>query len=98
MVATFPGLIEVVDRLEPGLPQPMVVITAGKPWWGKPDIDRAWRRSHEALVAQRKQRRLITAEGSDHGIPEQRPEAIVTAVQELQMQGSGVRGGTQVNR
>ncbi len=83
MVATFPGLIEVVDRLEPGLSQPMVVITAGKPWWGKPDIDSAWRRSHEALVAAREQRRLVVAEGADHGVPEQRPEVIVTAVQEL---------------
>jgi hypothetical protein len=36
MVATFPGLIAAVDRLEPGLRQPMIVITAGKPWWGKP--------------------------------------------------------------
>ncbi len=83
MVATFPGLIEVVDRLEPGLRQPMVVITAGKPFWGKPDIDSAWRRSHEALAAARVERRLVVAEGSDHGVPEKRPEVIVAAVQEL---------------
>ncbi len=83
MVATFPSLIEVVDRLEPGLRQPMVVITAGKPFWGKPDIDSAWRRSHEALAAAGQQRRLVVAEGSDHGVPEQRPEVIVVAVQEL---------------
>ena len=83
MVATFPGLIEVVHRLEPTFRQPMVVITAGKPFWGNPDIDSAWRRSHEALAAAGQQRRLVVAEGSDHGVPEQRPELIVAAVQEL---------------
>ena len=83
MVATFPALIGEVTRLEPGLRQPMVVITAGKPWWGKPDIDRAWRSSHEALAAARKQRRVVTAEGSDHGVPQERPEVIVAAVKEL---------------
>jgi pimeloyl-ACP methyl ester carboxylesterase len=83
MVATFPDLTREVSRLEPGLPQPMVVITAGEPWWGREDIDRAWRRSHEALAAAGKQRRLVVAEGSDHGVPEERPEVIVSAVQEL---------------
>jgi pimeloyl-ACP methyl ester carboxylesterase len=83
MVATFPGLIDVVDRLEPGLRQPMMVITAGKPFWGKPDIDSAWRRSHEALAAAGQHRRLVVAEGTDHGVPEQRPDLIVTAVQSL---------------
>jgi pimeloyl-ACP methyl ester carboxylesterase len=83
MVATFPGLIQEVERLEPGLRQSMVVITAGKPWWGREDIDSAWRRSHEALAAVSVRRRLVVAEGSDHGVPEERPEVIVTAVQEL---------------
>ena len=83
MVATFPRLIGVVDRLEPRLRQPMVVITAGTPWWGKPAIDTAWRRSHEGLVAGLQQRRLVVAEGSDHGVPAERPDLIVSAVQEL---------------
>jgi pimeloyl-ACP methyl ester carboxylesterase len=83
MVATFPALIREVERLEPNLKQPMVVITAGKPWWGKPDIDSAWRRSHEALASAGALRRLVVAEGSDHGVPEERPDVIVTAVKEL---------------
>jgi pimeloyl-ACP methyl ester carboxylesterase len=83
MVATFPGLIREVERLEPGLRQPMIVISAGKRWWGKEDIDRAWRKSHEALAAAGTRRRLVTAEGSDHDVPEERPDVIVTAVQEL---------------
>jgi len=83
MVATFPELIRKVSRLEPGLRQPMVVITAGKPWWGREEIDLAWRRSHEGMAAAGRQRRLVVAEGSDHSVPEDRPEAIVTAVQDL---------------
>lgn len=83
MVATFPELIREVSPLEPGLRQPMVVITAGKPWWGREDIDRAWRRSHEAIAAAGTQRQLVVAEGSDHGVPEDRPEVIVTSVQRL---------------
>jgi len=67
----------------------MVVITAGKPFWGKPDIDSAWRRSHETLAAAGQQRRLAVAEGSDHGVPEQRPEVIVAAVQELMKRRRG---------
>ncbi|HEY8197579.1 MAG TPA: alpha/beta hydrolase [Gemmatimonadales bacterium] len=83
MVATFPDLIREVSRLEPGLRQPVVVITAGKPWWGREDIDAAWRRSHEALAAAGKQRSLVVAKGSDHSVPQDRPEVIVTSVQRL---------------
>jgi pimeloyl-ACP methyl ester carboxylesterase len=83
MVATFPGLIRKVERLEPGLRQRMIVISAGKRWWGKADIDEAWRKSHEALAAAGAQRKLVIAEGSDHDVPEERPDVIVTAVKEL---------------
>jgi pimeloyl-ACP methyl ester carboxylesterase len=83
MVASFPGLIQEVEQLEPSLRQPMVVITAGKPWWGRADIDSAWRRSHQALASARARRHLVVAEGSDHGVPEERPDVIITAVEEL---------------
>src|SRR5215204_1459581 len=83
MVETFPSLIQEVDWLEPDLHQPMVVITAGKAWWGKPEIDSAWRRSHEALAGASEQRRLMVAEGSDHGVPQERPDVIVAAAREL---------------
>jgi pimeloyl-ACP methyl ester carboxylesterase len=83
VIATFPGLIHEVERLEPSLKQPMVVIAAGKPWWGRADIDSAWRRSHEALASAGARRRLVIAEGSDHGVPEERPDVIITAVEDL---------------
>jgi pimeloyl-ACP methyl ester carboxylesterase len=87
MVATFPGLIREVKRLEPGLHQPVIVISAGERWWGKEDIDNAWRKSHEALVAAGARRQLVIAEGADHDVPEERPDAIVTAVKQLLTSG-----------
>jgi pimeloyl-ACP methyl ester carboxylesterase len=38
------------------------------------------RDSHEAIANARPHRRLVVAEGSDHDIPEMRPEVIVEAV------------------
>jgi pimeloyl-ACP methyl ester carboxylesterase len=82
-IQTFPALVEEVAALEPKLSQPMVVITAGKPWWGREDVDAAWRSSHEALAAARVQRRLVVAEGSDHNVPQRRPDVITAAVEQL---------------
>ncbi|MEO8451922.1 MAG: alpha/beta hydrolase, partial [Gemmatimonadota bacterium] len=59
---------------------PVVVITAGRPWFGKPPIDSAWRQSHEELVAAGKRRELVVATKSEHGIPATEPELIVGAV------------------
>jgi hypothetical protein len=73
VIATFPGLVQDVDRFEPGFRQPMIVITAGKPWWGRAEIDSAWRRSHTDLVAAGVRRRLVVAEDSDHSVPEDQP-------------------------
>jgi len=41
---------------------------------------RAWRDSHKAIAHAGRHRRLVVAEGSDHDIPEMRPEVIVEAV------------------
>ena len=59
---------------------PLVVISAGNEFWGKPDIDRAWRASHEFLAQQSAHGRLVIADGADHDIPEERPDTIVEAV------------------
>jgi pimeloyl-ACP methyl ester carboxylesterase len=83
MVATFPSLLEEVAVVESALPQPMFVITAGDAWWRQEKVDRAWRRSHEALAAASAQRKLIVAEASDHDIAEKRPDVIVAAVEQL---------------
>jgi pimeloyl-ACP methyl ester carboxylesterase len=80
MVRTFDELTRDPAASDVGLALPIVVITAGQPWWKKADIDRAWRDSHQAIVHAAPHRRAVVADGSDHDIPEQRPEAIVQAV------------------
>lgn len=83
MVRTFDELARDPAASDAGLALPIVVITAGQPWWKKPDIDRAWRDSHQAIARAALHRRLVVADGSDHDISAQRPEAIVQAVLSL---------------
>jgi pimeloyl-ACP methyl ester carboxylesterase len=83
MVRTFDALARDPAASDAGLELPLVVITAGKAWWKKADIDRAWRDSHRAIANAAPHRRLVVADGSDHGIPEMRPEAIMQAVLSL---------------
>lgn len=80
---TFEALRARVAEIEPDLEIPIVVVSAGEAWWDREEIDRAWRESHEAIVAERPNRRLIVAEESDHDVPEERPDAVIDAVTEL---------------
>lgn len=82
MMRTFSDLTARTAAIEPGLEIPMIVLTAGEPWWGDEEIDRAWRQSHE-VMAGRSDRELVVAEGSDHDVPEERPDLIVDAVKRL---------------
>jgi len=83
LVNTFDGLVRDPDAGDVGLRMPIVIITAGDDWWGKADIDRAWRRSHEAIAQAAPHRRLVAADRSNHDIPEKRPDTIVDAVLSL---------------
>ena len=89
MVRTFDELARDPAASDAGLELPIVIITAGQAWWRKPDIDRAWRDSHQAIASAAPNRRLIVAEGSDHDVPEKRPETIVQAVRSLTAQLAG---------
>jgi pimeloyl-ACP methyl ester carboxylesterase len=86
MVGTFDDLARDPAASDARLEVPIVVITAGQAWWKKPDIDRAWRDSHMAIASAAPHRRLVVADGSDHDVPEKRPEAIVEAVLSLTAQ------------
>lgn len=81
----FRGLVGEVRAIESTLPQPVVIVTAGQPWWGRVEIDQAWRQSHADIAAVSPRRRLIVAERSRHNIPQQEPETIVTALKLLQL-------------
>jgi pimeloyl-ACP methyl ester carboxylesterase len=80
LVSTFDGLAKDPTASDADLTIPIVVITAGEPFWGKtPDLDKPWRASHNAIAEARPGRRLVVAEGSKHDIPAKRPDTIVDA-------------------
>ena len=81
--STMPAFADSARRTLPSIRVPMVVITAGVPWFGKPPIDSAWRESHEALVAGGKPREFVIAAKSKHDIPDTEPEVIVGAIEHL---------------
>jgi pimeloyl-ACP methyl ester carboxylesterase len=83
LVNTFEGLVRDPDASDVGLGMPMVIVTAGEEWWGRKDIDRAWRASHEAMAEAAPGRRLVVAGGSNHDIPAKRPHTIIDAVLSL---------------
>jgi pimeloyl-ACP methyl ester carboxylesterase len=80
---TMPDLVGAARAAPTSIKVPIVVVTAGIPWLGKPPIDSAWRQSHEALVARGKPRELVVATKSQHGIPATEPDLIVGAVERV---------------
>lgn len=80
MKRTLEELTDRTGAIEPELTVPIVVITAGKAWWGQGEIDRAWRASHETMAGRRPGRELVVAEDSSHHVAAQRPDVIVAAV------------------
>lgn len=83
MTRTLDALSAALLASEPKLSVPMVIVSAGEAWWGRPEIDSAWRRSHRAMADDSPSRRRIISEGSGHDIPHQDPEMMVTAVLSL---------------
>lgn len=59
---------------------PMVVITAGKPWWPTEERNRLFRASHESIVRSNPNRLLVIAEGSGHNVPMDRPDIVLSAI------------------
>jgi hypothetical protein len=83
MVAGFDRLVASPSAGDADLRLPIVIVTAGEAWWGKPEIDREWRASHQAMAKAAPHRRLLVAERSKHDIPEKRPDTIVEAAVSL---------------
>jgi pimeloyl-ACP methyl ester carboxylesterase len=83
LIRTFDAFVTVVAAEEPAIDLPVAIVTAGEPWWGPPEIDSAWRASHASMAEAAPNRWLVVAEGSDHDIPAERPDAIVDAAVRL---------------
>ena len=80
MTRTLEGLTARAHAVEPELRIPMVVITAGDPWWGREGIPEAWSRSHAEIAAAAPGRELLVAEGSRHHVATDRPDVVVDAI------------------
>lgn len=83
MKRTFAALTARTAAIEPELEIPVIVLTAGEPWWRDEEIDRAWRRSHEVMAGRSADRELVVAEGSNHDMADERPDLVVDAVERL---------------
>ncbi len=81
--AGIPGVVTIMRTISVPYGIPVRVITAGAPWWPRPEENRAWRKSHEHLAASVKDGELLVAERSAHHVPQDQPEIIVAAMQEL---------------
>jgi len=84
MKRTIETLVAATEPAIASLEIPIVVLTAGVPWWRDSVIDQAWRASHETIAGARPNRRLLIATQSRHGIPETEPGRILDAVRLLQ--------------
>jgi len=82
-INAFDKTIELVRKTTiPGY-IPVTVITAGKPWWPTQKQSDAYRAGHETIVAGAPNRLLVVAEGSGHNIPGERPDIVVSSIQDL---------------
>ena len=72
--------------------RPLVVLTAGKPQpWSDPEMARqaaayqqVWIHEMQSQLTHLSSRgRQIVVENSDHGIPDEAPQAVISAIQEV---------------
>ena len=80
MTRTLEGLTARADAVEPNLRIPIVVITAGVPWWWKEGMPEVWSQSHRDIAAAAPGRELVVAEGSRHHVSVDRPDVVVDAI------------------
>jgi pimeloyl-ACP methyl ester carboxylesterase len=83
MKRTIAGLVAAAEPGLASLEMPMVVLTAGVPWWGNAERDAAWRASHETIAGMKANRRLLVATQSRHGIPSTEPGRVIDAIRLL---------------
>jgi pimeloyl-ACP methyl ester carboxylesterase len=82
MVTGFPSLITELHGVRWAEHLPVVIVSAATPPYPDPDLQAAWRASHETLANTPGATRVI-AEHSDHDIAETEPAVVITAVQRV---------------
>ncbi len=82
-VDAFPQTVVVARRSPPSTTLPIVLITAGNPFWPTAAANNARRTAHDELVRGGARRRLVIATGAGHQIPSARPDLIIAAVEEV---------------
>ncbi len=83
MLAGFADAIETFRTAAFPADVPMVVITAGNPWWPTAQRSESYRAAHESIVRGNPNRLLEVAEGSGHNIPVDRPDLILSAIKRI---------------
>ena len=78
IVAQFERAVEMFRLAAFPADIPMVVITAGKPWWPTEERNKLFRASHESIVVGNRNRSLVVAEGSGHVVPTDRPDFVLS--------------------
>ncbi|MGD8495528.1 MAG: alpha/beta fold hydrolase [Gemmatimonadales bacterium] len=79
MARSMDSLTAALLDVEPRLRVPMIVVSAGRDWWGSPEVDATWKASHVELASPADRRRVVS-EASDHDIPNEDPDAVVDAI------------------
>jgi pimeloyl-ACP methyl ester carboxylesterase len=80
---SFASTVDIVAgaRIPPNIP--VIVLTAGQPWWPEARESRAFRASHELLANSVDHGTLIVAQHSSHMIPLLEPALVVSSVRTL---------------
>ncbi len=82
MVTSFPSLVTELHGVRWANALPVVIVSAATPPYAEPDLQAAWRASHEALAKTPGATRVI-AEHSEHDIAEAEPAVVISAVKRV---------------
>jgi pimeloyl-ACP methyl ester carboxylesterase len=83
VLAGFEAALETFRKVPFRSDIPMVVITAGKPWWPTKERNKLFRAAHEEIVFDNPNRSLVVAEGSGHNVTADRPDVVMAAIQDV---------------
>lgn len=83
VLAGFEAALEVFRTTAFRSDIPMVVITAGKPWWPTEERNKLFRAAHESSVTGNPNRSQVIAERSGHNVIADRPDVVLAAIKDV---------------